>query len=179
MTEVAKTYGDALYDLSVETGNSQTVLEETAVLAQVFKENPDYIKLLRSPNIRKDERLSVLEEAFRGRCHDHILNFMKILTENGTIGEFPGCADEFRRRYNKDHNIEEVAAVTAVPLSAELSEKLKNRLETLTSKTVLLTNRVDPSIIGGVRLEMDGLQLEGSVQHQLDAPRRQLKDTML
>lgn len=179
MTEVAKTYGDALYDLAAEEKLSAQLMEEVAVMAQAFDENPEFVKLLSTPALRKEERLSVLDNAFGGKVHAHVLNFMKILVENGTIAEFSGCAEEFRRRYNKDQNIEEVTAVTAVALNEQLFAQLKEKLETLTGKTVLLRNKVDPSILGGVRLEMEGTQLEGSVQHQLEALRRRLKETTL
>lgn len=179
MTEVAKTYGGALFDLSLEDGSSEQMLEEVTALAQAFGENPDFIKLLSTPTVRKEERLNILEQSFRGKVQDHVLNFMKILTEHGTIGEFAGCAAEFRSRYNKENHIEEVTAVTAVPLSEELCQKLKAKLEALTGMTVVLTNRVDKTILGGVRLEMDGTQYEGSVAHQLAALRRQLSETML
>lgn len=179
MTEVAKTYGDALYDLAVEENLSTQLMEEVAVMSQAFNENPEFVKLLSTPALKKEERLSVLDNSFGGKVHAHVLNFMKILVENGTIAEFSGCADEFRRRYNKDQNIEEVTAVTAVALNDQLFAQLKQKLETMTGKTVLLQNKVDPSIIGGVRLQMEGTQLEGSVQHQLEALRRRLSETTL
>ncbi|MBQ8599431.1 MAG: F0F1 ATP synthase subunit delta [Oscillospiraceae bacterium] len=179
MTEVAKTYGDALYDLAVEEKLSTQLMEEVAVMAQAFNENPEFVKLLSTPALKKEERLSVLDNSFGGKVHAHVLNFMKILVENGTIAEFSSCADEFRRRYNKDQNIEEVTAVTAVALNDQLFAQLKQKLETMTGKTVLLQNKVDPSIIGGVRLEMEGIQLEGSVQHQLETLRRRLGQTTL
>ena len=59
-------------------------------------------------------------------------------------------------------------------VSSELAAKLTQKLETITGKTILLTCKVDPSVLGGVRLEMDGVQLEGSVKHRLDALRQNL-----
>ncbi len=174
MTEVAKAYGGALYELSTETNTSKEMLEELEVLRQSFEENPKFAKLLTTPTIKKEERLTILDECFRGKVQQHILNFLKILTENGTVAQFPNCVKEFRARYNHDNNIEEAIVVTAVPLSSELTAKLTNKLETITGKTILLTCKVDPSVLGGVRLEMDGVQLEGSVKHRLDALRQSL-----
>lgn len=179
MTEVAKTYGDALYDLAAEEKLDQQLMEEVAVMAQALNENPEFVTLLSTPALKKDERLSVLDQSFGEKVHVHVLNFMKILVENGTIAEFPGCADQFRRRYNKDHNIEEITAVTAIPLNEELFAQLKAKLESVTGKTVLLQNKVDVSVLGGVRLEMEGTQLEGTVANQLTALRRLLGDTTL
>ena len=179
MTEVAKTYGDALYDLAAEENISTELMEEVAVMAQALKENAEFVTLLSTPALKKEERLSVLDQSFGGKVHVHVLNFMKILVENGTIAEFPGCADEFRRRYNKDHNIEEITAVTAIPLSEELFSQLKAKLESVTGKTVLLQNKVDASVLGGVRLEMEGTQLEGTVANQLASIRRLLGESTL
>ena len=179
MTEVAKTYGDALYDLAAEEKLDQQLMEEVAVMAQAFKENPEFVTLLSTPALKKEERLSVLDQSFGEKVHVHVLNFMKILVENGTVAEFPGCADQFRRRYNKDHNIEEITAVTAIPLNEELFAQLKAKLESVTGKTVLLQNKVDASVLGGVRLEMEGTQLEGTVANQLTALRRLLGGTTL
>ena len=179
MTEVAKTYGDALYDLAAEENLGVELMEEVAALAQALLDNPEFVTLLSTPALKKEERLAVLDQSFGGKVHVHVLNFMKILVENGTIAEFPGCADQFRRRYNKDHNIEEITAVTAIALSDELFAQLKAKLEAVTGKTVLLQNKVDAGVLGGVRLEMEGTQLEGTVQNQLAALRRHLSETTL
>ncbi len=179
MTEVAKTYGDALYDLAAEEKISDQLLEEVSSMAQAFGENPEFVKLLSTPALKKEERLAVLDNAFGGKVHTHVLNFIKILVERGYVAHFQGCAEEFRQRYNKDNNIEEVCAVTAIPLTEALSAQLKAKLEAMTGKTVLLQNRVDTSILGGVRLEMQGTQLEGSVQNQLDSIRKMLKGNTL
>lgn len=177
MTEVAKMYGGALYDLSVETQSSQQMLEELEVIRTLFLENPQFSKLLLTPILKKEERLAVLDNTFGGKVQQNILNFLKILTENGTVAQFPSCVEEFKARYNSDHHIEEVTAVTAIALNAQLEKKLKAKLEALTGKTIVLHNKVDPSIIGGVRLEMDGTQYEGSVKNQLDSLREALLQT--
>ena len=93
---------------------------------------------------------------------------MKILTENGTIRQLPGCEEAYRRRFNEDNGILEVTAVTAVALQEDLKEKLQAALERRTGKTIHLSTRVDESLLGGVRLETEGLRLDGTVRNRLD-----------
>jgi F-type H+-transporting ATPase subunit delta len=104
---------------------------------------------------------------------------MKILCENGTIRQFSGCMQEFKHRYNEDNGILEVKAITAVPMNGTLVEKLSAKLAEVTGKRIDLTCKVDPACLGGVRLEMEGEQLDGTVQNRLDNIRRQLTETVL
>ena len=179
MTRTAKTYGGALYDLAAEEGRDRQILEEMAVLDAAFREEPDYLYLLATPSLAKEERCGILDESFRGKIDGYLLNFLKILCENGTIRQFSGCAAEFRRRYNEANGILEVRAVTAVPMDGALTEKLRSRLAEITGKEIDLACRVDPACLGGVRLEMDGRQLDGTVQHRLETVRRRLTEMIL
>ena len=179
MTRTAKTYGGALYDLAAEEGRAGRILQEMKVLCDAFAQEPEYVYLLATPSLSKEERCKILDESFRGKIDGYLLNFMKILCENGTIRQFSGCAQEFRRRYNEDNGILEVRAITAIPMNDALTQKLKDRLTAVTGKRIELSCQVDPACLGGVRLEMDGQQLDGTVQTRLDNIRRQLAQTVL
>ena len=93
MTQAANTYAQALYDLAKDENLGKPILEELAVLKDVFAQNPQYSKLLSAPDIPKQERCGVLDEAFRGKVHPYVLNFLKILTEKGYIRQLPLCCD--------------------------------------------------------------------------------------
>ena len=135
-TRTAKTYGGALYDLAKEEHLDDALLQDLALVRAVLKDEPNYMRLLCTPSVSKQERRALLDEAWRDRVHPYVLNFMKLLCDNGTLRELPGCADEYRRRYNADHDILEVRAVTAVALRPELQDKLRERLEKLTGKRI-------------------------------------------
>ena len=174
MTEVAKAYGGALYELSLELGNSKDMLEQISVLKTSFAENPKFSKLLVTPTLQKQERLTIVDDCFKGKVDQNVVNFIKILTENGTVAEFNNCVKEFRNRYNHDNNIEEATVVSAVALTEDQRQRLADKLSVITGKTILLTNKVDASIIGGIHLEMEGVELEGSVKSKLDTLRQKL-----
>ena len=129
MTRTAKTYGGALYDLAQEEHLEDALLADLAGVRAVLDENPDYLRLLCTPSVPKEERRGLLDEAWRGNVHPYVLNFMKLLCDNGTLRELSGCAQEYRRRYNAAHDILEVRAVTAVALRPELLDKLRAKLE--------------------------------------------------
>lgn len=182
MTRTAKLYGDALYELIRDEGaaaDPKNVLDELDGVLAVFAENPDYLRLLSTASLAKDERCGLLDEAFRGKIAPYLLNFLKLLCEHGYLRQLKGCAQEYRLRYNEDNGILAATAVTAAPLTPILREKLIRKLEQTTGKQIDLKVKVDPRVLGGVRLEMEGRQLDGTVKNRIDQLRRQLNETVL
>lgn len=179
MSQAANTYAQALYDLAKDEGIGQRLLEELALLKNVFTENPEYSKLLSAPDLPKQERCGILDDTFRGRVHPYVLNFLKILTEKGYIRQFPACCDAYRGFYNEDSGILVVKAVSAVALSREQTERLTSKLEATTGKQIDLRCSVDAAMLGGLRLSYDGKQMDGTVKNRLDAIGRLLKNTVL
>ena len=179
MTQAGSVYGEALYTLALEENLTAAILEELNVLNRSFRQEPDFIRLLSSPNLSKQERCAILDDSFRGKVHPYVLNFMKILTEKGYMKHFSDCCKAYEEHYNLDNGILPVTAITAVALTAQQSEKLTDKLSRTTDKQVKLLNKVDPTILGGVRLDYDGKRLDDTVSHRLDAIRTLLKDTVL
>ena len=179
MTDAANVYGQALYELARDEGLSAQILAELKVLKTSFTQEPGFVQLLCAPSISKQERCQILDSSLRSTVHPYVLNFLKILTEKGYIRQFIGCCDAFSKQYNRDNGILEMTAVTAAPLSDTLYRKLESKLSALTGKTIDLTCRVDPDVLGGVRLDWDGKQLDGTVRRRLDDIRDILRNTVL
>lgn len=179
MTSTARTYGGALFDLAREDGLEDELLHDIGLVLSVWTELPKYQKLLSAPAIPKKERLALLDEAWDGRVHPHLLHFLKLLCEKGLLRDFPGCAEEYRHRFNEARGILAVCAVTAAPMREQTKDRLRKKLEELTGKQVELRTREDDSLLGGVRLELPDRQLDGTVRHHLDEIRRMLDNTMI
>ena len=172
MTQIGSVYGEALYTLALEEQLTEQILAELNVLQESFHQEPDFIRLLASPNLSKQERCTIVDDSFRGKVHIYVLNFLKILTEKGYMKHFSDCCKAFEEHYNLDNGILPVTAITAFPLSDAQAEKL-------TGRQIKLRNRVDPTCLGGVRLDYDGKRLDDTVSHHLEAIRGLLKDTVL
>lgn len=179
MTEVGSVYGQALYDLALEEALTKPVLDELEVLLLGFEAEPDFVRLLSTPTLTKQERCQILDQSFRGKVQPYVLNFLKILTEKGYMRHFSDCCTAYREQYYKDNDILLVKAVTAVPMTKEQLVKLTRKLGTITGKQIELRNQVDPDVLGGVRLDYDGKRLDDTVSHRLEAVRTMLKNTVL
>lgn len=179
MTQIGVNYGTALYELAEGENLTAAILEQLQVLDESFHSAPEFLRLLATPNLSKEERCRIVDESFRKKVHPYVLNFLKILTEKGYPRYFSDCRTAYEDRYNQDNGILPVQAVTAVPLTGEQRRKLTGKLEAITGKTVKLENRTDPACLGGVRLQYDGKQVDGTVKNRLDTIGDILKNTVL
>ena len=179
MTKAGDLYGQSLYDLALSENLTDAILHEMEELRKIFAENPDYIRLLLEPSIPKKERLRLLDEAFGDSIQPYLLNFLKILTERGMLHEFSACYKRFRASYFKDNGIADALVVSAVPLSDAHVSALTEKLSRMTGKKIILQQKNDPSVMGGLRVEVDGKLLDGTVQGRLDTLRREINETVM
>ena len=179
MSQSAGVYGQGLYALAKEESLEDAVLQELSVLNESFSQQPEFLKLLNSPNVPKAERLEMIDTGFRGSVHIYVLNFLKLLTEKGHIAHFDHCFAVYRDQYNLDKGILQVRAVSAVAMTEEQKQTLTEKLTAITGKKIDLVCKVDPSVLGGVRLSYNGVQVDGTVQNRLQAMEKILKTTVL
>lgn len=179
MEKLATMYAQALFDLAQEEALQQRFLEELTAVRDAFEAQPDYLRLLATPGLPKDERCGLLQESIGGSVHGYVLNFAKLLVEKNHIRQFADCVKAYEKLYNEANGILPVQAVTAVALTDAQREKLAEKLAKLTGKTIRLHNRIDPECLGGVRLLYDGKLVEGTVAGSLETLRKNLAGTVL
>ena len=179
MTEIGTVYGGALYQLAAEENVDDEILSQLLTLRDSFRENAAFLTLIDSPALPKAERCNILQESFGGMVHPYVLNFLKILTEEGHIRHFSQCCDAYKNQYNEDHNILPVTAVSAIVLSDDQKMRLTEKLCQVTGATIQLTNQVDPECLGGIRLDLEGKRLDDTVAHRLQEIRELLQKTVL
>ena len=78
MTQIGSVYGEALYELACSEGLDKAILDELKVLDESFHQEPGFVKLLCSHSVSKQERCQVLDDSFRGKVNQYLLNFLKI-----------------------------------------------------------------------------------------------------
>lgn len=175
----ALTYGTSLFDLATEENLLPSYMDDLNVVRQVMADNPQFLDLLDCRAVPLKERLSVLDDCFSGKIQTYLLNFMKILCENGTIRCLPDGIRQFERLYFEACGIVEATAVSAVELAPALQQKLQSKLEKLTGKTVKLHCMTDASVLGGIRLDFAGKQFDGTLRRRLDQVAKTLSEITL
>ena len=177
MSRSSDIYAKSLYSLAVEEKLAEEILKEMQTVRSIFEAEPDFVTLLSASNITKEERTGMLDACLRGKIQPYLLNFLKILTENGLIRSYGACYEAYEKLYNEDNGILLVSVVSASPLTEEQKQRLKDKLDARSGKNVLLRCAVDPACIGGIRVNYNDHQIDGTVSNRLSTVSEILKST--
>jgi F-type H+-transporting ATPase subunit delta len=128
---------------------------------------PDFAKLMGTPTISEQEKLSLVEDVFSGKTSGNVYNFLRLLTVNERMGSFPQITRAFKTMYNNRFDIAEITVTSSLPLTDELRGKISAKMEKITGKLVSVTEKVDKSIIGGVMIDYGNTRYDGSVKTRL------------
>ena len=171
-------YARALFLIGEEDGNTEEVLAQLKAVDELIRKEPAYVTLLDTPAVSKAEKLGLLDEAF-GSLNKNLLNFLKILSERHHVYALTKILLEYSALYDEARGIVRVDAVTALGLTGDQNAALKKKLEGMLSKTVIINNIVDPSVLGGVKLRYSGIQVDGTVKARIDGFAARLKDLVV
>lgn len=177
MSRSSDIYAQSLYALAKDENITGEILMQMQTVRSVFDGEPDFMTLLSASNITKEERTGMLDGCLRGKIQPYLLNFLKILTENGLIRSYGACCEAYEKLYNADNGILIVSVVSAVPLTQEQKLRLKEKLDVRTGKNVTLRCMVDPACIGGIRVDYDDKRVDGTVAHRLSTVSELLNST--
>ena len=173
-----KAYGEALFSLTEELGETEKVLSDVDTLKAVFKATPEYLKMLDSPALAREERLGLIDASLSS-LNTNLVNLTKLLAEKRLCHTLPKVLDHFVRTYEVSRGIERVEVVSAVLLTDAQKAKLKKKLEGITKKQIIISYTHDPSLLGGMKLRYMGIQLDGSVKTKLDGFEKRLSELVI
>lgn len=175
--DFSREYGTALYQLAVEEKTSKEIFDDFQRVSEVFSQNPEFGRLLSNPRLSARERAVTVGKVFDGKINRSLLNALKILAEKRRCDTVSKCCEVYKRLYCEDNGILPVTATSAVALSDAQKKRLTERLKENTGSDILLSCKVDPRCIGGIRLEYGGKRYDASVRGRLSDLARQIKNS--
>lgn len=178
MTSLAREYGEGLYELARDEGLGLLIFEQLDDISALLKQQPQFIRLLCSRAIERGQRLKVVDDTFGNRVHPYVTNFIKLLVEREHFDAFLLCTQWFHQRFNEDNGIVEAHVTSAVALTEDELAALRVKLAHISGRQVKLFTTVDPAVIGGVRVEMDGRRYDNTIQDRLGRLKRSLTQAL-
>ena len=175
---IAREYGRALFLLTEELGTTERVREESAALKELLISNPEYEKMLDTPALSPDERISLIDGAFSS-FDTNLVNLVKILAKRRMAYAIARTLASFEEEYMESRGIIRAEVISAVELRAEQKARLGEKLGKITGKEIIIDNKVDPSLLGGIKLRYMGIQRDGSVKSRLDGFAASLKSAVI
>jgi len=179
---LAGRYAKSLLDLSVEQNNLDTVFADIKLLQGIFKSNPDFVALLKSPVIATDKKEKIILAVLNGKVSNLTQLFIQLLAKKSREGNLPEIVKSFIEKYNeiknihivKIKNIHIVKLTTAVPASDDLKNNIVSKVKAETGvQNIELETAVKENLIGGFVLEMGGNLVDASILRDLKDVKKQ------
>lgn len=167
MTETSKEYALALFTLASEENMLEEFSQGLSLVLTQLRGNPGYTDFLASPNIPIDVRLSAIDEAFGESVCEYVNSFLKILCQKGSIRYVYKIILDFDEMYRASKGISTARVISAVPLKSSEKARLKEKLEKMCGKEVVMECIHSPSVLGGIIVYIDGRVLDGSLRRRL------------
>jgi F-type H+-transporting ATPase subunit delta len=165
--EIGRLYAEAILHVAEEKGQAEELLEELNGLVEYLDGNPELDRFLASPMIEAEPRAQVLEQAFRGKASDLLLDSLLVVNRKGRLSALRAIVAAYRAELRDLRGWVDVHVRTAVPLTPDLRQRLEQTLATSTGRKPTLIEKVDPSVIGGLVVEVQGRKIDASVASRL------------
>jgi F-type H+-transporting ATPase subunit delta len=161
-------YAKALLGAAEGAGQAEGVLEELESLQNdVLKSLPALRLTLTSPRVSAEEKVALLDKAFRGKMSAILLNFLKVTAQHGRLDCLTDIVKSYRQLVSESQGKVEITVRAAYPLSNPLRERIAGRLGEVLKKRVTLNVEVDPELLGGLVVRIGDTLYDGSVASQL------------
>ncbi|MEI8032410.1 MAG: ATP synthase F1 subunit delta [Chlorobiaceae bacterium] len=170
----SRRYASALLSAAEEGNFLDQIVEELKVVRDVLGNSRDLLHALRSPVIKGDKKIHILEEVFRDSVGVKMHLFLKLIALKKRAGLLPEIISEFEILLDEKRGVVNAHVTSAVTLSESQSSELLGRLADYTGKKIRASVTVDETLLGGVAVKIGDTIFDGSVSHQLQMFRQAL-----
>lgn len=164
---LGRLYAQAILDLADEQGQADELLDELTELAKVLESHSELEELFGSPLVEEEARARTIEKVFRGRASDLLVDALQVINRKGRLGSLRTIAEAYRQELRDRRGQVDAVVRTAVPLNESLRARLIESLARHTGRKPTLVEKVDPSLIGGMVVEVAGTKIDTSVASRL------------
>lgn len=163
----ARIYCRALLGLAEKNGVADDVRAELGEIAKLVAESPRFAHFIASPLVDPHDRERTIEKIFRGRASDLLVDALQVMNRKGRLALVPTLAEVYREEHEALRGRIEVRVISAVALTGEARERLRQTLARSTGRQVALVETVDAALIGGMIVRVGDQKYDASVRHKI------------
>ena len=167
MNEIASRYAEGLYSIAVDLKKVNEWQEEVKSIVKVLKENPEFIYVLSSAFLSLKEKEEMLDKTFKSATRE-IINMMKLMSKNHRERYIIDALQAFNSLANASRGVKEGLLYSTERLEESLILKISKKISEVENMEVELFNVIDPNLIGGIKVVINGHIYDGSIKNHLE-----------
>ena len=169
MDSLASRYSSALLSIAEEENKLIEYQEACKILIQCLNENPNYMRILSSSFINKDEKKTMVNEVVDKFGLPNFKSFINVILDNNRENCLIEILEDFDSKCNDKQDILEGIIYSVVKLSEEQIKKIQNSISKKLNKSVELKNEININLIGGIKVVINDIVFDGSVSNKIES----------
>ena len=166
--KVSNRYALSLLSIALEKDKLDTVYNDAKLLIKAFDESDELQRVVESPVVRPEVKISILDEIFSGKIDKETINFIHFIIQKRREEILYSVAKRFVELRNEHLGIVELLVRTAFELNDDQKEILKERFEKILNKKTIMIFKVDNNLVGGFIAQVGDTVYDASMKHQLE-----------
>ena len=172
--QIARAYAEALHDLVESKGTVGRAIDDLDTVHHLIGKDEFFRSFFHSPRLDREHKKRILAKALGDRLDRPVMGLLHVLVDRQREGVFDNIVTEFGRHRDARERRIHAKVTSAVPLPEDQKQELVSRLAHATGKTVLLHEKVDPAVLGGLVVKLGDRVIDGTVRRRLQKLRRAL-----
>jgi F-type H+-transporting ATPase subunit delta len=173
MEEIAEVYSRALFEVAQEHDILDEVHEQLGQFADELDKNHDMQVFFFSPYFSSQEKKEGIGKMIEGANED-FQRFLELLAERHRMPAVFRIRRAFDELYAEERKLLPVTVTSAVELDEDTVKEIGRKIEENTGRTVELTAKVDPNVLGGLVMRVGNIVMDGSIRARLERLRKQV-----
>ena len=174
---VADKYSLAMFELAQEQNKLELMEEQLGYVASVMVEQPELRSFLENPIVTEDAKIKLIGKIFDSNIDKFALHFIYVMIKRGRYRYIASAIEAFIKKSRAARGILEATVTVAEPITADVEASVQAKLREVTGKDVILSVRQDPSIMGGIVIQVGDKRIDGSVARRLEELEKSLLRT--
>jgi F-type H+-transporting ATPase subunit delta len=171
--EIAQVYARALFEVAKEHGLLDQVRDDLTQFAQALSDTRELAVFFFSPYFSTQEKKDGLKRVVTG-AEPVFMNFLEALIERGRMPAIFRIRDDYQALWDDERHLLAVEVTSAIELDKATITSIGDRIGEQTKRTVELSSKVDPDLLGGIVLRVGNVILDASIRSRLEQLRKQV-----
>lgn len=174
MNQLAKRYAKALFDLALEENLMSTFQSQIKSIHNLFKENEELREFINSQGVPSEAKKEFFNRLFKDNIHIYVTHFLCLLVDKKRERNIEAVCEEFNSLCNEYFNVLEGVVYSTKQLTKDQMTNIEKSIELKLNKRVELKNKLDSSLIGGLKVVVGDTVFDNSIQHKMEALKNEL-----
>lgn len=166
-SEVAKRYARALFRTADKNNQAEEHSKSFEAMEPLLKESSHFLHWMVAPQVAPNLKVEMIEGRLSKLCNRQLLDFFLLLLKKGRFQKLPSIAREYQRLVAKKLGMLDVEIITTVSLDEATKETLGKKLKNKFGLEPRMHEVIDPSILGGVVIEIGSKMIDYSIKGKL------------